>query len=302
MAGLLDRVRRGEIVLGDGGLGTLLIERGLEPGQCPEALVLERPEILADIGSLYLEAGAEVLTTDTFGGSPLKLRHYSLDEDTEKINRRAVEILRDVAQGRAHVAASVGPCGAILQPYGDASETEVYESFERQIRALATAGADVIYVETMTDLREASLAVKAAKRIAPDLPVVATMTFDPTPRGYFTIMGVNIVQAAAGLEEVGADVVGSNCGNGIANMVEIGRGFRRCSRLPTIIQANAGLPEHRAGQVVYPETPEFMAGRMPELAQLGVAVIGGCCGTTPDHIRAMRAALDSVEDLGSELR
>jgi 5-methyltetrahydrofolate--homocysteine methyltransferase len=292
MAGLLDRVRRGEILLGDGATGTLLIERGLQPGRCPETLVLEQPEILTEIGTLYLESGAEVLTTNTFGGSPLKLRHYSLDADTEKINARAVAILRDVAKDHAHVAACVGPCGAILEPYGDTDEGVVYESFERQIRAQATAGADTIYVETMTDLREASLAVKAAKRIAPELPVVATMTFDPTPRGYFTIMGVSIAQAAAGLEDAGADIIGSNCGNGIANMIEIAREFKRRSRLPIIIQANAGLPEHRDGRVVYPETPEFMAGRVPELIELGVALIGGCCGTTPDHIRAMRSVLD----------
>jgi 5-methyltetrahydrofolate--homocysteine methyltransferase len=291
---LLERVRQGEIVLGDGGLGTLLIDRGLETGQCPEAFVLERPEILAEIGSLYLEAGSEVLTTNSFGGSPLKLKRYGLDEDTERINRRSVEILRDVAKGRALVAACVGPCGAILQPYGDVPEAEVHASFERQIRALAEAGPDVVYVETMTDLREATIAVRAAKQIVPELPVVATMTFDPTPRGYFTIMGTSVEQAATGLAEAGADVMGSNCGNGIAKMVEIARELAQCSRLPIIIQANAGLPEHRAGRVVYPETPELMAGRVPELAKLGVAVIGGCCGTTPDHIRAMRGALDAI--------
>jgi len=291
MAGLLERVGRGETVLSDGGLGTQLIERGLEPGQCPEALVLERPEVLAEIGSLYLDAGAEILTTNTFGGSPLKLKHYSLDGQTEEINRRAVEILREIAKGRACVAASVGPCGAILEPYGEAAESEVYESFERQLRALQAAGPDVILVETMTDLREATLAVTAAKRVACELPVVATMTFDPTPRGHFTIMGVNVEQAASGLAEAGADVVGSNCGNGIEEMVEIARAFRRCTRLPIAIQANAGLPENRAGQVVYPETPEFMASRLPELVELGVAVIGGCCGTTPDHIRTMKDVL-----------
>jgi 5-methyltetrahydrofolate--homocysteine methyltransferase len=292
MAGLLDRVRSGETLLGDGAMGTLLIERGLQPGRCPEALVLEQPEILAEIASLYLESGAEILITNTFGGSPLKLRQYSLDADAEKINTRAVEILRDVARDRAYVAACVGPCGSILEPYGDTDEDVVYESFERQIRAQVAARPDTVFIETMTDLREASLAVKAAKRIAPALPVVATMTFDPTPRGYFTIMGVSVVQAATGLEDAGADIVGSNCGNGIANMVEIAREFKRHSRLPIIIQANAGLPEHQAGKVVYPETPAFMARRVPELIELGVALIGGCCGTTPDHIRAMRNALD----------
>jgi 5-methyltetrahydrofolate--homocysteine methyltransferase len=292
MAGLLDRVRTGEILLVDGAIGTQLIARGLKPGQCPEALVLEQPELLSEIGSCYLEAGADILTTNTFGGSPLKLQSYALDEEAEEINRRAVSILRDVAKDRAYVAACVGPSGAILEPYGDTAERIVYESFERQLRAQATAGADVVLIETMTDLREASLAVRAARQVAPGLPVVATMTFDPTPRGYFTIMGVSVAQAAAGLEEAGADVVGSNCGNGIANMIEIARAFKQHSRVPILIQSNAGLPEHRAGQVVYPETPEYMAQRVPELIELGIAVIGGCCGTTPDHTQAMRGALD----------
>jgi 5-methyltetrahydrofolate--homocysteine methyltransferase len=293
MTGLRDRIGRGGVVLGDGGLGTLLFERGLQPGQCPEALVLEQPETLAEIAALYLEAGAEVLTTDTFGGSPLKLRPHELDRKTEAINRRAVEIVREVAEDRALVAGSVGPSGAILKPYGEAEEDDLFASFERQIRALYAAGVDAIYVETMSDLREARLAVRAAKRTAPGLPVAATMTFEPTPRGFFTIMGHTIEQAARELEEAGADVIGSNCGIGIDPMLEIAAEFRRHTRLPVMVQANAGLPELRGGQAVYPETPEFMAERVPKLVELGVAVIGGCCGTTPDHIRAMREALSA---------
>jgi 5-methyltetrahydrofolate--homocysteine methyltransferase len=289
--GLLEGIGSGEVVLADGGLGTMLIERGLRAGQCPEALVLEQPDLLAEIGSLYLESGAEVITTNTFGASPLKLKSYGLDGEAETINRRAVEILRGVAADRALVAGSVGPCGAILKPYGDADESDVLASFERQIRALAQAGADVVFVETMIDLREAVLAVQAAKSVAPDLPVSATMTFDRTPRGYFTIMGTTVEQAAAGLEEAGADVVGSNCGIGIDAMVEVAAEFRRHSRLPVLVQANAGLPEQRGGRVAYPETPEFTAARVPALVKLGVSVIGGCCGTTPDHIRAMRDAV-----------
>jgi 5-methyltetrahydrofolate--homocysteine methyltransferase len=146
----------------------------------------------------------------------------------------------------------------------------------------------------MTDLTEATLAIRAAKKVAPQLPVMATMTFDQTPNGFFTIMGVDIRQAALALAEAGADVVGSNCGNGIDNMVLIAAEFRNYSNLPLIIQSNAGLPKLHEGRPVYNETPEFMAARVPQLVEHGVSIIGGCCGTTPDHIRAIRTAVDNI--------
>jgi 5-methyltetrahydrofolate--homocysteine methyltransferase len=223
------------------------------------------------------------------GGSPIKLRSYSLDEETERINGGSVDLLRDVAAGRAWIAASVGPTGAILKPYGDVEEDELLDCFVRQIGALA--GADLILIETMIDLREALLAVRAARTAAPGKPVLATMTFDATPRGFFSVMGSSIEQATAGLEEAGADAIGTNCGNGIEKMVEIAREMAGNSSLPLVVQSNAGLPESRQGSIVYPETPEFMAGRARALIELGVAVIGGCCGTGPEHIRAFRGLL-----------
>jgi 5-methyltetrahydrofolate--homocysteine methyltransferase len=267
------------------------MERGLKPGESPEALNLARPEMLAEIAALYLDAGAEMLTTNTFGGSPLKLEAHGLADEAETVNRNAVEVLRPVAAGRAWISGSVGPTGAILKPYGDADEDEVGAAFEQQIESLAGAGADLICVETMIDLREATLAIQAARNVAPELPVIATMTFDRTPRGFFTVMGTSVAQAARGLEQAGANAIGSNCGNGIVAMVEIARALGERARLPLVIQSNAGLPEHRDGEVVYPETPEFMARRIPELVELGVVVIGGCCGTTPAHVRAFRRAL-----------
>jgi 5-methyltetrahydrofolate--homocysteine methyltransferase len=162
------------------------------------------------------------------------------------------------------------------------------------MEALAAAGVDAVCVETMTDLAEAQLAVRAAKAALPEVPVLATMTFDPTPRGYFTIMGVSVAKAAAGLAEAGADAIGSNCGNGIEHMVALAREFRAASRLPLVIQANAGLPKSVGGRTVYDETPAFLAGKARELLAIGVSVIGGCCGTTPEHIRALRAMVDDV--------
>jgi 5-methyltetrahydrofolate--homocysteine methyltransferase len=294
MRPLLERLAAGELLVGDGAMGTMLLERGLKPGRPPESVTLERPEALEEIARLYLDAGADLLETNTFGGSPLKLALHGMEAETERVNGEAVRAVRRVAEGRAYVAASVGPSGRLPEPYGDVSRDALYASFRRQIEALVAAGADCICVETMTDLTEATLAVRAAKDVAGSLPVLATMTFDPTPRGYFTIIGVTVPAAAAGLAQAGADAVGSNCGNGVEHMIAIAREFRAASRLPVVIQPNAGLPRTVAGRTVYDETPDFLADRARELVRLGVSIIGGCCGTTPDHVRALRTMVDAA--------
>jgi S-methylmethionine-dependent homocysteine/selenocysteine methylase len=171
------------------------------------------------------------------------------------VNRQAVEAVKRAVGDRALVSASVGPCGQLLEPFGDTSPDAVEAAFAEQIEVLASAGADVVCIETMGDLTEAVRAVTAAKAVAPGLPVMATMTFEPTPRGYFTVMGVSVERAARGLEAAGADVVGSNCGTGIADMVAIARLLREATARPVLVQPNAGLPEIRDGEVVYRETP-----------------------------------------------
>jgi 5-methyltetrahydrofolate--homocysteine methyltransferase len=293
MEGLLSRLKRGSVLVGDGAWGTQLMARGLPAGRPPEWFALERPEVIEEVARLYLEAGADLVTTDTFGGTSFRLKLHGLDGERERVNRQAVEALKRALGARALVSASVGPTGQLLEPYGDTSPDAVEEAFAEQITVLASAGADVLCIETMGDLTEATRAVKAAKATAPGVPVMATMTFEPTPRGYFTVMGVSVEKAAAGLEAAGADVVGSNCGTGIADMVAIARAMAVATRLPLVIQPNAGLPQSRDGQVVYDETPDAMAALVPELLDLGVAVVGGCCGTTPDHIRAIRRAVDA---------
>jgi 5-methyltetrahydrofolate--homocysteine methyltransferase len=198
-----------------------------------------------------------------------------------------------VVAGRAYISGSVGPSGAMVKPYGDTEPETMADGFRRQIGALVEAGADVICVETMIDLTEARLAVEAARACSNDIPIIATMTFDATPRGYFTMMGSSVEQACAALVEAGANVVGSNCGNGVEKMVEIAREFARHATVPIVIQSNAGLPEQRCGVLVWPESPAFMAERVGELIDLGVKIIGGCCGTGPDHICAIRSAVDA---------
>ena len=295
MTPLLDRIRNGDVLLADGAMGTLLLGAGLKPGGCPESLNLDRPELLEKIAHNYFNAGAEILQTNTFGASPLKLAAYGLAEQTEEINLGAVQAVRRAIGDRAYVCACCGPSGKLLKPYGDTEPEVLARSFERQLRALVEAGIDAVNFETMIDLSEAEIAVKAAKAVAPNLTVVATMTFQPTRRGFFTIMGNTIAETARRLTAAGADVVGSNCGNGVELMVEIAGEFRKAGTMPISIRSNAGIPQLIAGKPVYPETPEFMAARVPDLVRAGVSIIGGCCGTTPEHIRAFRAALNLLQ-------
>jgi len=290
---MLDRLKKGEVLVADGAMGTLLLDKGLQVGECPEALNLSKPEILKDIALSYLHAGADIVQTNTFGGSPMKLKEYGLEDKTEEINQRAASLVRESVNNRAYVSGSCGPSGRILAPYGDTEPEALYSGFERQIRSLVEAAVDVVCIETMTDLREAVLAVQAAKAVSVRTTVMATMTFDETPRGFYTIMGVSVAEAAAGLQEAGADVIGSNCGNGIENMVRIAREFIEVTSLPVIIQSNAGKPEIKDGRPYYPEPPALFAEKARELMAAGVSIIGGCCGTTGEHIRAIREVIDS---------
>jgi 5-methyltetrahydrofolate--homocysteine methyltransferase len=288
MISLRERLRQPVIIVADGAMGTMLFQRGLKPGECPEKINLERVEILEEIAQLYLDAGAEILQTNTFGGSPLKLATYSLDKRTEEINAQAVRSARKIVSDKAYIAASCGPTGKLLEPFGDTSQDKILNAFKRQMQILISEGVDMICIETMTDLNEAILAVQAARSISTSIPISATMTFDETPRGFFTIMGVTIEQAAKRLQDAGADIVGSNCGNGIANMIKIAEEFKKHTTLPVIIRSNAGLPFLQNGKAVFPETPEFMAEQSRELIKHGVKIIGGCCGTTPEHITALK--------------
>ncbi|MCK4872727.1 MAG: homocysteine S-methyltransferase family protein [Phycisphaerales bacterium] len=294
MKPLLDRLRDNPPLVADGAMGTMLFDKGLEPGACPESINLTRPDVLTEIAEEYLDAGAALIQTNTFGGTPLKLAQHGLEARTREINLAAVEAVRKAVCGSAYVSGSCGPSGKMLKPLGDVDPDDLYESFHVQMQAFRSAGVDVICIETMTDLGEATIAIRAAKDVAPAIPVMATMTFDPGPRGFFTMMGVSIEQAAAGLGDAGADVVGSNCGNGVDQMIEITAAFRALSDLPILIQPNAGLPEMRDGRLVYAETPAYMAERIPQLIEAGATIIGGCCGTTPAHIRAIREAIDSM--------
>lgn len=291
---MLNRIAAGEVLVGDAAWGTELLARGSEPGASLEKINLDHPEVLETIAAQYLAAGADLLTTNTFGGSPLALERYGLEHQAHEINRRGAELMAGVGAGKALISASVGPTGRILQPFGDTNAAIVTEGFKRQTSALAEGGADIISIETMMDLTEALLAIEAARIEAPGLPIMASMTFDQTPNGFFTTRGVSAEEAVRGLCDQGADIVGSNCGHGIDQMVLIASEFKRYASVPVVIQSNAGLPTQSATGLVYPEDSQFFNDRIPALINLGVNVIGGCCGTTSDHIRVIRRHVDRL--------
>jgi 5-methyltetrahydrofolate--homocysteine methyltransferase len=292
MEDLLKRLQRGDVIVGDGALGTLLMQRGLKQGEAPEVYNLTKPYVLEEIAALYLSAGAEIVTTNTFGASPLRLKHFSLDKETEEINRNAVAAVRKAVRDQAYVSASVGPSALMIKPYGDAEPEEVFSSFQRQARALLEAGPDMFCIETMADPVEAALAIKAVRSLDSVIPIMATMTFGITPKGFYTFLGASVKNAAAALEKAGANIIGSNCGEGIDKMIEVAREYRQCSQLPIAIQSNAGLPSKTEAGLTYSETPEYVGGQAVELLKMGVQIVGGCCGTGPDHIHAIRQAVD----------
>jgi 5-methyltetrahydrofolate--homocysteine methyltransferase len=234
----------------------------------------------------YFDAGSDMVLTNSFGSNKFMLKKYGHGDRVIELNRLAAQHARSAAPPGGLVAGSVGPSGEFLEPLGEVTEAEMLDAFKEQVTALADGGADAIIVETMTALEEATLAIRTVKENT-DLPVIATMTFDKGPRGFFTMMGVQPERAAIALQEAGADVVGANCGNGIDNMVEIARIMRGATDGYMLVHSNAGIPAIRKGQIVYSETPDYMAERFKELADLGINILGGCCGTTPSHISAL---------------
>jgi len=287
---ILDRLAQGDVLISDGATGTYLQSHGLEAGGCPEEFNLSHPDVVQGMARQYFDAGSDMVLTNSFGGNKFMLTKYGHGGSVREFNRLAAEHARSQAPPGCYVVGSVGPTGEFLEPLGPVSESEMLDTFAEQITALEEGGADAVVIETAMALEEAVLAVRAAKENT-DLTVISTMIFDKGPRGYFTMMGVTPEQGAVGLLEAGADVVGTNCGNGIEKMVEIAEKMRAVTDGYLAVHSNAGIPAIVQGRIVYPETPEFMAEGFKKLRDLGVNIIGGCCGTGPDHIRELGKAL-----------
>jgi 5-methyltetrahydrofolate--homocysteine methyltransferase len=275
-------------VITDGAWGTQLQALGLAAGECPDEWNLTHPDRVRSVAARYVGAGSRVILTNTFGGNRISLGGHGLAGKVEAINRAGVVISRDAAGARALVFASIGPTGKMLMS-GDVSETDMAEAYGEQARVLAAAGADALVIETMSDLEEASIAVRAAT--ATGLPVVASMVFDSGKGRDRTMMGSTPEQVADALSEAGADVIGANCGLGMEGYIPIGKRLRAASKKPVWIKPNAGLPELSNGVITYKTTPEEFARQAIALRDAGVAFIGGCCGTSPLFIAALTAAL-----------
>jgi len=287
---ILNRLNSGEVLVSDGATGTFLQQNGLEPGGDPEEFNAIQPNVVKRMAREYFHSGSDLVLTNSFGGTVYRQSHYGFADRVAEFNKLAAEHAKSQATQGKFVFGSVGPTGEFVQPLGNVSEEEMYEAFKIQVTSLEDGGADGVVIETMTAMEEASLAIRAAKENT-RLTIAATMTFDKGPRGYFTMMGITPEQAAIGLAESGADIVGTNCGNGIDNMIEIAERMRGSTALPLLVHSNAGIPGMKKGEIIYPESPEFMAERFLQLKEVGVNIIGGCCGTGPAHIKALAKAL-----------
>jgi len=281
--------KKGTVLVADGAWGTELFKRGLMQGCPPDEWNLTHPEIIREVTKEYLDAGADIILTNTFGANRFRLEPHGLAGRVNEINAAGVALARGVVGDRALVAGDVGPSAKFLS-LGEVSSEELYDAFAEQARALAGAGADWIVVESMTDVEEMALAVKASVETG-RLPVVASMTYNRTPKGYRTMMGNTPETCVARAEQAGASVIGANCGTGIEDYVPLAPLLRRVTSLPLWVKANAGIPQIVAGKVAYPLTAEQYASYVPALVSAGVDVIGGCCGTDPWFIREVAGKL-----------
>ncbi|MFH1672043.1 MAG: homocysteine S-methyltransferase family protein [Pseudomonadota bacterium] len=282
---ILERAQTKGLIL-DGAMGTMLIRSGLGGGKVSEFWNLEKPEVVQAIHKSYFDAGSDVVMTNTFGGSPLKLKKADLHKHTEEINRTAVQLARKVAGKEKYVAGDIGPIGEMLQPSGTLSFEAAVECFMEQAEYLSKAGADLFIIETMFDLNESLAAIRAAQSVS-SLPIFATLTFQEVPKGFVTLMGNRVEDGMKSLLDTGAVVVGANCTLGSGPMVNLAREIRECVDSPVMIMPNAGMPEIKGSETFHPEDKDFFSDNMLEIKRMGVEVIGGCCGSTPDYIQSI---------------
>ncbi len=297
MAGGFMQALKERVLLFDGGMGSMMISAGLERTEIPESWIERHPEKIGSIHRDYIRAGADVIQTATFGASSIKLSATAGGAalDPGRINRMAAEMLREeIERGGAScfAAGDMGPTGEFFPPVGGLDEKRALESFRIQARALAGGGVDLLLIETMSDLREAVTALRAAREVT-DLPVAVELTFQKKPGGYFTIMGNTPREALEALKREGADMAGANCTLDSAGMKGLAGVMLRLDGPPLLFQPNAGQPVMREGRAVYLQKPEEFASDMAEIAELGAGAVGGCCGTGPDFISALRDRLGS---------
>ncbi len=285
------------VLVSDGAMGTQLMDAGLDSGNCGEIWNVVHPEKVYKIQKRYVDAGSDCLTTNTFGGNGLTLKRHGYFDDLEEINKASVRVAREAFGSKeGYVLGDVGPVGGVMEPYGDLTVEEVREAIRVQVRSLIEAGADAIIIETQMDLAETKLGIEAAKEYGAPC-IIASLAYDRTRDGsaFRTMMGVAPERAAEELSEAGADILAFNCGTGVdmdvaKHIIQAYKGISDCF---TMAQPNAGLPVLENLKTVYKQTPQQMVEPLDDLLTFGVNIVGGCCGSTPDHIKAIRAKVDA---------
>jgi len=290
---ILDLAKK-RVVLLDGGTGTELIKDGFTPGACPESWNLVKPEVIKGIHSAYYAAGADAVSANSFGANKIKLAAYNQDERCYELNRAAALLALEVRPEGKYVIGSMGPTGKFLKPMGEYEEDQFIESYAEQARGLVEGGVDLILIETQYDLVELLCCIQGIRQVS-DISVIATMTFNKTQRGYFTIMGVDFPQFAAEMAKQAISAIGANCSLDSKDMSDFVRVMREATDLPLIVQANAGQPEMVSdGSVTYSQLLDDYVQYIPEMVKNGANIVGGCCGTDPDYISAMKENLFDI--------
>lgn len=289
---LNDLLASGEPVIADGGMGTMLFSLGLANGESPELWNVEQTHKIASVHRGYVEAGAQIVLTNTFGCNRFRLELHKLQDRAYELNVAAAKIAREVADSAAHpvvVAGDIGPTGGIFFPLGELQYEDAVAAFEVQARALVEGGVDVLWIETMSALEEVKAAVEACRRVSPDFPLVTTMTFDTHGR---TMMGITPEKALDEMKKFGPVALGGNCGNGLAEVETVVQKMRAVDPAVVLVaKANAGIPHLENGVAVYDAKPEDMSGYATRVRELGASIVGACCGSTPAHIREIARAL-----------
>ena len=290
MKKITQKIKEGKVLLSDGAWGTYLQAEGLKQGDCPELWNVEHRDVVLKIAQSYINAGSDMIETNTFGGSKIKLQHYGLDERTFELNKAGAEISREAA-GEKIVLGSIGPTGKLLIT-GEVTEEELYDAFAEQVKGLEAGGVDAFCIETFFDIQEAEVAIKAVKENS-ELEVILTFSFDKSPAGFNTMMGVSPTMLIEQFADK-VDIIGTNCSNGFEGMIDVVKEMRKVNEeIPILVHANAGMPITTGEEVEYPDTPKIMAELTPLLIEAGANVIGGCCGTTPEHIKMIDVAINN---------
>jgi len=291
---LRTRIQKGVFVL-DGAMGTQLFARGVEPGHCNDWLSVERPDLVMDVHKAYIDAGSDAILTNTFGANRYALGRHGYSDKAFEINKAGAQVARKAAGEGRYVLGDIGPTGDFLEPLGMLKRDQVREAFVEQVKGLREGGVDGLIIETMTAIDELEVAIEAAKSAGGGLPLFASMSFDKGGTGFRTMMGVDVATAVSRMIALGVDVVGFNCGTAtLDEYVELAKAYvaaAKAAKVQVFAEPNAGKPELVDGQAVYKVTPEEFAAACRKILDAGVHILGGCCGSTPQHIGAVATSL-----------